>query len=285
MRRRGLEILSALGMVIGLAGSLFCETVPGETLAPLSARNESDQSPLAQAVAEVLGQKIVASDLEPDSLLEEEPTEGMDAREKQKWIEGYRKQRIVSLIFGPLLEEYAKDQKIVSSDAEIEPLIRLLSNDESLKEQKVTEQQFLDQLKVRKEELDQILKDPALSPEKEGDSFEELIRLEKAISQMEEETLEEELEKTASQIVKAWKANQALYEKYKGRVIFQQAGPEPLDAYRQFLEEKQKAGAFQIYDEKLAKLFWEYFVNEDRHVFASPEEADRLMKSPWWLTP
>ena len=33
----------------------------------------------------------------------------------------------------------------------------------------------------------------------------------------------------AQQFVRAWKINKALYEKYGGRVIFQQAGVEPLE--------------------------------------------------------
>jgi hypothetical protein len=47
----------------------------------------------------------------------------------------------------------------------------------------------------------------------------------------------------AQQFVKSWKINKALYAQYGGRVIFQQAGVEPLDAYRDFLKEQEKKGA------------------------------------------
>jgi hypothetical protein len=42
----------------------------------------------------------------------------------------------------------------------------------------------------------------------------------------------------ASAFIRQWKLNQALYRQYGGRIIFQQGGPEPLDAYRRFLEEQ-----------------------------------------------
>lgn len=47
----------------------------------------------------------------------------------------------------------------------------------------------------------------------------------------------------------------SLYEAYGGRIIYQQLGPEPLDACRQYLEERQKAGDFRI-DEPAMKWEW-----------------------------
>jgi hypothetical protein len=47
-------------------------------------------------------------------------------------------------------------------------------------------------------------------------------------------------------MIRQWKLNRALYRQYGGRIIFQQLGPEPLDAYRRYLEERQAAGDFVI---------------------------------------
>ena len=57
-------------------------------------------------------------------------------------------------------------------------------------------------------------------------------------------------------------------QNHGGRVIFQQAGPEPLDACRDFLKEQQKMRAFQILDTKHE---------------ASKEEGARFINTPWWL--
>ncbi len=46
--------------------------------------------------------------------------------------------------------------------------------------------------------------------------------------------------------VRQWKISQALYREYGGRIIFQQGGPEPLDAYRRFLEKQQEQGDFEV---------------------------------------
>ena len=93
----------------------------------------------------------------------------------------------------------------------------------------------------------------------------------------------EVLRESARHIVRAFKINRSLYEQYGGRVIFQQMGPEPLDAYRAFLEERQEAGDFRILAPGLLDGFWEYFVDDSIHSFYPSEEAERVMKIPWWL--
>ncbi|MBI5074320.1 MAG: hypothetical protein HZB62_04030 [Nitrospirae bacterium] len=83
--------------------------------------------------------------------------------------------------------------------------------------------------------------------------------------------------------VRAWKINKALYHKYGGRLIFQQAGIEPLDAYRDFLKEQEKKGAFRIIDKRYEPAFWRYFVDENMHTFYSKDDGARLMERPWWM--
>ena len=88
----------------------------------------------------------------------------------------------------------------------------------------------------------------------------------------------------AAAFVLQWKVNKALYEKYGGRIIFQQAGPEPLDAYRRFLEEAQARGDFEIVDKGLEEGFWKYFRDDSIHSFFEPgsaEEAKVFATPPW----
>jgi len=89
----------------------------------------------------------------------------------------------------------------------------------------------------------------------------------------------------AAAFVRQWKLNRALYRDYGGRIIFQQGGPEPLDAYRRFLEEQQKRGAFAIADSELEAAFWRYYRDDTIHSFypaGSAEEA-KAFQTPWWL--
>lgn len=86
----------------------------------------------------------------------------------------------------------------------------------------------------------------------------------------------------AQRMIRSFKIKQSLYETYGGRVIFQQMGPEPIDAYREFLEAQQEAGAFEIRDPSLEEGFWRYLVDDAIHSFYPPEEAKAVMTRPWW---
>lgn len=89
----------------------------------------------------------------------------------------------------------------------------------------------------------------------------------------------------AAAFVRQWKINQALYRDYGGRIVFQQGGPEPLDAYRRFLEEQQRQGAFAITRKDLAAAFWRYYTDDAIHTFYSVDSAEeaQAFAIPWWL--
>ncbi len=82
-------------------------------------------------------------------------------------------------------------------------------------------------------------------------------------------------EEIASAFIRQWKLNRALYQDYGGRIIFQQGGPEPLDAYRRFLEERQRQGAFAILNPELEDAFWRYYRNDSIHSFFPLEVSKR----------
>ncbi|MCE9671070.1 hypothetical protein LY474_24980 [Myxococcus stipitatus] len=85
-------------------------------------------------------------------------------------------------------------------------------------------------------------------------------------------------ERICQGFVVAWKVQRALHRQYGGDIIFQQAGPEAVGAYPGFLEERQKAGDFQILDPDLSRRFWERI----RKGPGIRVEQDAL-ETPWWL--
>jgi len=88
----------------------------------------------------------------------------------------------------------------------------------------------------------------------------------------------------ARSMIEHWKIGRALYKQYGGRIIYQQLGPEPLDAYREFLQEQQKAGAFAIEVLEYEADFWDYFINDSMHDFmekGSEDEAMAFTVEPW----
>jgi heat shock protein HslJ len=87
-------------------------------------------------------------------------------------------------------------------------------------------------------------------------------------------------------MIRQWKLSRALYQQYGGRIIYQQFGPEPLDAYRHYLEERQAAGDFTIHRKDFAATFWRYFTDNSMHDFYQPgseEEAQAFEIPPWTL--
>jgi hypothetical protein len=77
-----------------------------------------------------------------------------------------------------------------------------------------------------------------------------------------------------------WKVSAALYKKYGGEVIFQQANPlEPVGAMRQFLESEEKRGAFSIRRDVDRAEFYEYFRRKHSMV-VPPNEVN--FDEPWW---
>jgi heat shock protein HslJ len=82
--------------------------------------------------------------------------------------------------------------------------------------------------------------------------------------------------------IRQWKLNRELYRQYGGRVIYQQLGPEPLDAYRQYLEERQAAGDFAIHEKAFEAEFWRYFRDDSIHDFFEPgTEGSAFEVAPW----
>jgi hypothetical protein len=82
--------------------------------------------------------------------------------------------------------------------------------------------------------------------------------------------------------VRQWKIARALFERYGGRVGFQQGGPEPLDALRTLAEAAQARGDLVFGDPGLEAAFWRYFRNDAIHSFYSPAEAARVFEQPPW---
>jgi len=87
-------------------------------------------------------------------------------------------------------------------------------------------------------------------------------------------------------MIRQWKLNGELYRRYGGRIIYQQLGPEPLDAYRHYLQERRTAGDFSIHEKAFEGAFWRYFTDDTMHSFYAPgseEEARAFATPPWEL--
>jgi heat shock protein HslJ len=152
------------------------------------------------------------------------------------------------LVLGRLFDRYADEHGIEAADAEIDAYV---------------------------EKMRRGLRAEGVTPE-EGLTPEEAVQSERMQREM------------ARSLIRQWKLNRLLHQQYGGRIIFQQLGPEPIDAYRRFLEECRAAGDFTIHDKAFEEGFWGYFVDDTRHDFYPPgsaEEARAFASPPWSDTP
>ncbi|MFA7257648.1 MAG: hypothetical protein WC047_08755 [Kiritimatiellales bacterium] len=193
------------------------------------------------------------------------------------------KGKLDGLIFGALLQQYAKENKIEPTQEELDAFV---SKTEELKKQSQVE------FEADRERLQKELQSSSLSDRDRKEKESELQTIEsilKSTHEMKEQTkgMEDRMRpvkrQMAQQFVKSWKINKTLYAKYGGRVIFQQAGVEPLDAYRDFLREQEKKGAFQIFDKQYEGGFWRYFTNDAMHSFYKKEDGAKFINTPWWM--
>ncbi len=193
------------------------------------------------------------------------------------------KDKLNGLIFGTLLEKFAKDNKIEPTEKELDVFV-----------QKTEEQEKRQWIRFEKDrkKLKAELRATTLSERERQAKESQLETIEKILkttremklqSKGMEEQLRPMMRRTARQFVRSWKINKKLYAKYGGRVIFQQAGPEPLDAYRDFLKEQEKKGNFQILDKKYEASFWRYFINDAMHTFYSNDDGAKFINTPWWM--
>jgi len=181
-----------------------------------------------------------------------------------------------------LVRQYIEDNKLPATDAELAGFLQrkqLLMENNRIK------------LDTRRDEIRQTLTETSLTAqaraqlEKEGDALDEM---DKAMRQAESRAGSAESDAAealvARSFIEQWKLNRALYRQYGGRVIYQQGGAEPLDAWQQFLRDAQKDGQFQILQQEMEPALWSYYTTDSIHRFypdgaASKEQA---INTPWW---
>jgi hypothetical protein len=213
------------------------------------------------------------------------PADGATAILFGKRITAKPGDELTGTIGGELFKRYAEENKIRVTDAHVHAFIA--ASDRSQKES-------IEEWKRDKKTLEEELKSEKLGAAERKEKEKKLVMYTKFVeSERETETFKKANPATdrkmnrelAEKFILSWKINQSLFRKYGGRVIFQQAGPEPLDAYRKFLKEREKKGDFQLLTDEARQKFWEYFTNDRMHTFLDKAGGREAMTTPWWLKP
>ena len=147
------------------------------------------------------------------------------------------------IILDRLFANYRQEHDIEATDAEIERFVQALKRGEA--------------------------DDPALDAEDD-------------LTEEDRSQIREMRQDMARELITQWKINRSLFAEYGGRVIAQQLGAEPLDAYREFLEAQQQSGALIINDQDNRQYFWKYFRDESIHDFLAADVAANAFSTPPW---
>jgi len=185
-------------------------------------------------------------------------------------------------VLSALVARYAKARRIAATRAEIDAYLSLMDR---------TLRKDLEQAQARRVELERQLTDAALSDAQRQALRKELAEATEtaqsigSMSALAADPADAEARReVAAAFIVQWKLNRALYRQYGGRIIYQQGGPEPLDALHRFLRERQAAGDFSIADPALAEAFWRYFRDDGLHTLyprGSREEAQAFAVPLW----
>jgi hypothetical protein len=237
---------------------------------PIMFAGESSSLDQNEAVARIFNKRISRREIEPSEELRQRD-EKLYAN--QKWSDlavQYRNDNLSALIWKPLMERFVREENIQATEKDLDAFAdAMMAGISKMKE--------LDE-KLLKEKKDQ-LRQEGLTPEKKAELERVIKSIESSLARSDEER-RKSFRDVGKTVVERWKVNQALYRIYGGKVIWQQAGIEPLDAYRQFLEDCEKRGDFEIFDKGLHEKFWAYYVTM-KHTDVPKDKVD--FTTPWWL--
>jgi hypothetical protein len=230
------------------------------SLTPLSAK-ESPKTPSTWIVGSVYGKTITAADIGLSAPIDRDIQ--FDARDTARW----ELMRRVVRVFGvPVGERFVRREKIEATPAEV---MLFKSNSRKRNERN------LRQWEARLVELERELAEPNLSSENKRNLEKQRAVQEQLVASMREPR--DMPEEVARALIVTWKTERELHRVYGGRVIFQQAGPEALDARRRLFEQAEKEGEIEFADADVRHLFY-YYANMEHTVI-----DEKALERPWFL--
>ena len=284
-----------MGFYLFLAGVVLVANIPanGTGAEPEPAAEKANTGPDAAAdipntkVATILGRDIFSQDIDP-------PPKWFEDREKYMKLHGkkmgsetsdtYRMNRLREAIWKPISEKYIPKKDLEPTEEELQEYIVHFRQGKARRLQE--QQEHLEQLRREADKLEKQL--PTQDSEDQEETSQRLQKMRKEIGAIEKsfeidrriEGRGKDFEQfSAKWWVGHWKQQQWYYKRYGGRVIYQQVGPEAIDAMRDFLKEAEAKKDFVIYDQKLNAKFWAPYTKERPGVLV--RDPDKVFEHPW----
>jgi|GEM_PF-3667102 len=183
------------------------------------------------------------------------------------------------IIFSSLIEEYATTNGIKVTDGEIE------AYKVAARKKFAADKADLEKEKSR---LQLKLEAPILPAADRARTQEYISQIDGTIAMIDADLQPgEELRFNgkAKGAIQSWKVGKSLFERYGGRVIARSGEPEPFEAYVRFLQDKEKEGAFHIFDPQVSASLWGSFTNASKLAqwIVPEQDSAKAMNSPWWI--
>jgi len=236
---------------------------------------------IRRPVAEVLGKYVYEDDLVPLKMDAEQRAK-LSPAEHKAWHGRTREEALRNLVWSSVFADFAQKRDTEPTPAEIDSQVR--QTKKFMAVDKVHREK-------QREELVAELKSAGLSDDRRKQAQQHLdtlnslrdhdARMEKERSDPANEKMWQDSERKVGAVwVKQWKVNQALFREFGGRIIFQQAGWEPIDAYRALLDQYKADKRFVVNDPSLQEAIYRYF--QHGFVYADEKKAKFYFERPYW---
>ena len=223
-------------------------------------------------LARVNGVPITAADIEPDAREVAAYRDKWTPEQFAQWQAQARSNRLAGRIWQAVKADFCRTRDCEPSAADLDAWVKASAGMEA--ERRVRDAARIADLEKRI---------AALAP---GSEERRKLEADLRITRMADETLRQgrgDSDRTIGVVwVGAWKFHREMYRAYGGKVIFQQAGPEPLDAMTKLLREHEQRGTFVIHDPQLHKSFWAYYTTMGHNPMP---DGGKFLETPWWLQP
>lgn len=250
-------------LALALAGALASATGPARAAGAASA-----------VVARVFGQEIVEADL----VLAEGTAPALDAEGRAR----ARREALRARIWLAVFDDYARQRQIEPTESEVISQIENQRRLSTLLHEENQRRRAEVAVELAAADLDAARR---AALERELGALDLLLAHEAArkseLEDPERRTARDRAElRVAREWVRKWKFEQALYREFGGRIAFQQAGWEPVDAYRKTLERYEANGSFTLVDPAARQAVYGYFDHDFVYLEGAP--ADFYFERPWW---
>jgi hypothetical protein len=240
-------------LVLSLITPLAC-------CAPQRVEKPAATRPTVTVVGSVYGKPVTATDIELTTPID--PNVQFDARDDDKWdLMG----RILTAFGKPVEDRFVEAKHIDATADEIK------AGQDRMRQ---SNQWGLKQMEEQLANVNTELASSNLRDEDKTKLEKKRAYLENIVTTSRDVAKQTPSEDLARRLIVAWKIERELQRMYGGRVIFQQAGLEALDARRRLFEEAENNGDLKFEDAGVRHMFYYYYANMN-HAVAGEDALEK----------